>query len=209
MHAAECLHSITLYDSCVPKLWSQTIDTHRHEVREAIMDIAWALAVRHGPMSVSMSQVAQETGIGRATLYKYFPDVESILHAKHESHVLAHLAHLSELRERHAEPGQRLEAVAQGYAEIVHHRAQHGGLELSALTHRPERVAGADQELSALFRDLLKDAAGAGLVRTDMDPKELAAFIVHALGAAGTLPSKKAIHRLVNVTLSALKPVVP
>ena len=173
------------------------------------MDIAWALAVRDGPMSVSMSQVAQETGIGRATLYKYFPDVESILHARHESHVLEHLAHLSDLRERRSEPGQRLEAVALAYADIVYHRAQHGDLELSALAHRPERVVGAERELRALFGDLLADAAEAGLVRADTDPKELAVFVVHALSAAGTLPSKNAVHRLVTVTMSALTPVAP
>ena len=38
-----------------------------------------------------MSQVATETGIGRATLYKYFPDVEAILAAWHERQIARHL----------------------------------------------------------------------------------------------------------------------
>jgi AcrR family transcriptional regulator len=37
-----------------------------------------------------MSQIAAETGIGRATLYKYFPDVEAILVAWHERQVAEH-----------------------------------------------------------------------------------------------------------------------
>ena len=39
-----------------------------------------------------MSQIAEQTGIGRATLYKYFPDVEAILLAWHERQVTGHLA---------------------------------------------------------------------------------------------------------------------
>ena len=54
----------------MPKLWTETIEEHRREVREAILDAAWALAAEHGPLSVTMSQVAQAAGIGRATLYK-------------------------------------------------------------------------------------------------------------------------------------------
>ena len=48
------------------------------------METAGRLAISHGLLSVTMSQVAEEAGIGRATLYKYFPDVESILAVWHE-----------------------------------------------------------------------------------------------------------------------------
>jgi AcrR family transcriptional regulator len=48
-----------------------------------------------------MSQIAAEaSGIGRATLYKYFPDVESILRAWHERQVGAHLHQLHAARKR-------------------------------------------------------------------------------------------------------------
>ena len=39
-----------------------------------------------------MSQIAKDTGIGRATLYKYFPDVESILRAWHQRQIDEHLS---------------------------------------------------------------------------------------------------------------------
>jgi AcrR family transcriptional regulator len=35
-----------------------------------------------------MSQIAEETRVGRATLYKYFPDVDAILVAWDERHVI-------------------------------------------------------------------------------------------------------------------------
>ena len=188
-------------------MWSETIESHRVEVREALMEAAWTLALVHGPMSVTMSQIAEEAGIGRATLYKYFPDVASILHARHERHAAEHLARLVELRDATPDPTRRLKVVAGAYAEVCFHRAQHGTVELSALAHAPERVAGAEKQLLELFEELLVDAARAGDVRVDAPSGELALYCVHALAAAGQMPSRAAVQRLVSVTLAALEPV--
>ena len=67
----------------MPRIWADTIDTHRRQVTDAILDATAELIAEHGPMSVAMSAIAERAGIGRATLYKYFPDVESILVAWH------------------------------------------------------------------------------------------------------------------------------
>lgn len=192
----------------MPKLWSDTIKTHRHQVRAAIMDTSWALATQHGPMTVTMSQVAAQAGIGRATLYKYFPDVESILHAKHAEHVRKHLDRLSELRDQIEDPTARLNAVAHAYAEMCHHRAAHGTLELSALTHQPEHVAGPELQLHDLFQSLITDAAEAGTIRSDIAPDELATYCLYALGAARDV-SQAAVARVVAVVLSGLRPESP
>ena len=170
------------------------------------MESTWGLATRHGPMSVTMSRIAQETGIGRATLYKYFPDVESILHAQHEKHVLAHLQRLTELRDRTADPGERLEAVARAYAQICHRRADHGSVELSTLTHQAERLEGAEKKLLALFEDVIAVGMTAGTVRVGPTAAELALYCVHALGAASKLPSQAAVQGLVDVVLAGVRP---
>jgi AcrR family transcriptional regulator len=75
----------------MPKLWNETIDAHRRDVREAILDTTATLVAGHGLLSVTMSQIAEKTGIGRATLYKYFPDVEAILLAWHGRQIASHL----------------------------------------------------------------------------------------------------------------------
>jgi AcrR family transcriptional regulator len=59
------------------------VETHRQEVREAILDATGSLVQSRGLLAVTMSDIAEATGIGRATLYKYFPDVETILSAWH------------------------------------------------------------------------------------------------------------------------------
>jgi len=153
-----------------------------------------------------MSQIAEQTGIGRATLYKYFPDVEAILHAWHERHVTDHLAHLTELKGQDGDAVERLEAVLQAYARICHYRERHGTEELGALLHRGEQVTRAQQQLLDLFRDLLAEVAASGNLRDDVAPDELASYCLHALSAASSLPSEAAVRRLVAVTLAALRP---
>lgn len=76
-------------------LWNETIEAHRAAVRDAILETTAALVDRHGLASVTMSQIAETTGIGRATLYKYFPDVDSILLTWHEREVTRHLDFLA------------------------------------------------------------------------------------------------------------------
>jgi AcrR family transcriptional regulator len=191
----------------VPKLWSETIETHRREVGDAILDTTAALVAEHGLRAVTMSQIAEETGIGRATLYKYFPDVEAILVAWHERHVLDHLERLARVRDQAGGGGDSLEAVLEAYALIAYERAQeHHGTDLVALVHQGQHMARAQHQLSHFIQDLLPDAVRTGRVRADITPAELTNYCLHALGAASNLPSRAAVYRLVMVTLAGLRP---
>jgi AcrR family transcriptional regulator len=196
-----------MYTWVVPKLWNETIQAHRRAVRNAILETTAALVSEHGLTSVTMSRIAEKAGIGRATLYKYFPDVEAILLAWHERQIAGHLEHLAEVRDRAGEAGQRLEAVLEAYALLSHERFshEHPGPELAALLHQGAHVARAHQQLIDLIRDLLTEAAEASDVRDDVAPDELASYCLHALAAAGCLPSKAAVRRLVTVTLAGLR----
>lgn len=190
----------------MPKLWTDTIETHRRTVRDATIEATAGLVAEHGLRGVTMSQIAEATGIGRATLYKYFPDVEAILLAWHEREVSAHLEQLAQARDAAADARGRLEAVLEAYALIAHESRGHHDSELAALLHRDEQVARAEQHLRSMMRQLLADAAAAGDVRDDIGPDELASYCLHALSAASSLPSRGAVRRLVAVTLAGLRP---
>jgi AcrR family transcriptional regulator len=193
-----------LHTSAVPRLWDKTIEAHRREVHSAILDTAATLVAEHGLLSVTMSRIAEETGIGRATLYKYFPDVEAILLAWHERQVAGHLEHLAELRSRPGEAGQRIGAVLEAYA--THAKRGHHDAELATLLHRDERIGRAQRQLHDMIRDLLTEGVRTGAVRDDVAPDELASYCLHALDAAAGLPSTAAVRRLVKVTLAGLRP---
>jgi AcrR family transcriptional regulator len=186
----------------MPKLWNETIETHRHDVREAILDATMALVAEHGPLAVTMSQIAEQTGIGRATLYKYFVDVEAILVAWHDRQVSHHLAQLAELRHQPGDAWSRLQAVLEAFAVIRH---EHHDPDLAALVHRGEHLGHAHRHLTDLIAGLLTEAAADGRVREDVTPSELAVYCIHALAAAASLPSRPAVLRLVQVTLAGVR----
>ena len=140
----------------VPKLWNDTIEAHRREVRDAILDATAALVHEHGLAAVTMSQIAADTGIGRATLYKYFPDVEAILVAWHERHVGGHLEHLSQLATEAGSARARLGAVLEAYAMIMHHR------------HEPELSSAIRDGFLTKRREALRSVLDRGVSRGDL-----------------------------------------
>jgi AcrR family transcriptional regulator len=190
----------------MPRLWTETIEAHRREVHDAILDTTVALVAERGLRSVTMSQIAEETGIGRATLYKYFSGVEAILFAWHERQITGHLEYLAEVRDRAGDAGERLGAVLEAYALISHESRGHHDSELAAFLHRDGQVARARQQLRGMIRDLLAEGAETGALRDDVSPDELASYCLHALSAASSLPSKAAVRRLVTITLAGLHP---
>jgi hypothetical protein len=57
-----------------------------------------------------------------------------------------------------------------------------------------------------MVEDLLAEAAQSGDVRGDIVSGELANHCLHALTAAGALPSEAAVHRLVTRTFTGVRP---
>lgn len=169
---------------------------------------SWAIEIsitpaEHGLRGVTMSHIAEQAGIGRATLYKYFPDVESILVAWHERQISEHLKLLVDMRDRATTATAAMRAVLDAYALIFYERC---GSQLAELLHRGEHVNHAHHHLHAFVRDLITQAVQEGSVRTDTPTDELATFCIRAISAAGDLRTKAAVRRLVTLILSGLEP---
>ncbi|MGD9527442.1 MAG: TetR/AcrR family transcriptional regulator [Pseudonocardia sp.] len=187
----------------MPKLWTDAIDSHRRVVRDAALDAAAELLAERGPRGVTMSKLAETAGIGRATLYKYFPDVDAVLRAWHEREVAAHLAQLVALRDAPGTPIERLEAVLRAYASLA--RRSHAADELAAPLHADDHVARGRHQVQDLVGDLLSAATRAGDVREDVPVAELAAFCLHALAAAGPDAPEPVVRRLLLLITSAIR----
>jgi AcrR family transcriptional regulator len=186
----------------VPRLWNETIESHRREVREAITETAATLVFEHGLRGVTMSQIAERAGIGRATLYKYFPDVDSILHEWNASQVDSHLKHLAEIRDAAGDPEDRLVAVLNAYAHIV--QRSHDS-ELVKFLHPDQQIADAQRQLHDMIKQLITEGVRQGQLRDDVHAAELANYCLHALTGAATLTTQAAIKRLVTVILDGLR----
>lgn len=187
----------------MPKLWSETISRHRQEVRDAIVRATVGLVGEHGLSAVSMSQIAAAVGIGRATLYKYFPDVGSVLRAWHEKNVNQHLQHLEHVRAAAGgDAGKQLEAVLHAYAVMVYERPS--GTDLAAAIHQERSVTDATRRLRGFLSGLIEAARVSAPPKNAATTSELANYCVHALAAASEAPSPDAAHRLARITVTAV-----
>lgn len=185
-------------------MWADTVESHRDQVRTAVLDALDDLVASKGLLGVTMSQLASTTGIGRATLYKYFGDVEDVLTAWHHRHVAGHLAALRGVAEGSEEPADRLRLVLEAYGRICQERGRHGADSLVAALHQGDQADSYEEQLRNLLVGLLSDAAAAGGVRDDVPLDELARYCLHALTAAGAADTTAATARLVTVVMSGL-----
>jgi AcrR family transcriptional regulator len=191
----------------MPRIWSATIETHRRAVRDAAVDVTATLVAKHGLRAITMSEIAERTGIGRATLYKYFPDVESILREWHEREINRHLEELTAARDHATGAAARLRAVLETFAAIAHRSHGDHDAELAALLHRnAQQVVAAERQVHGLVADVLKEGADAGVVRPDVSTDELATYCLHALAAARAARSRDAVKRLVELTVAGVSP---
>ena len=188
----------------MPRLWSETIDEHRRAVRDATLDATAALVAEQGLPAVTMSKIAEATGIARATLYRYFPDVQAVLLAWHERQIADHLEHLLQVSRQPGTAVERLATVLETYAHLSTH--DHGaGADVAAALHEGEHVAEGRRRLREFLQELIAEGVAAGDLRGDVPPAELATYCLHALGGARELPSSEAVRRLVTVTLGAVR----
>ncbi|HEX5087824.1 MAG TPA: TetR/AcrR family transcriptional regulator [Nocardioides sp.] len=190
----------------MPRLWTTTIETHRHEVRAAVVQATGQLVAERGLKGVSMSAIAQLAGIGRATLYRYYPDVDAILNAWHEDQVTGHVERLLAISEQAGPAIERLRRVLAAYAESRQHSSHEDAADLVASLHASQTVHHHLEQLTRVVEGLIETAARDGDARGDVPPAELATFALAAMSSAAHSKSKNAISRLLAVTFDALSP---
>jgi AcrR family transcriptional regulator len=191
-----------VYDADVPRLWTDTVEQHRAEVQDAILDSVASLAQTQGLAGVTMSELAERSGIGRATLYKYFSNIDAVLVAWHRRQVQRHLAQLRAARDGASEEDQ-LRAVLFAYAVTLR---EHHGSDLAAELHREDHVRRATAHLHEFVSDLVVAAAERGAVRLDVPPGELTSYALAAVTAAAGLRTRASVVRLVDLIVASLSP---
>ncbi len=194
------------YGRAVPRLWKDTIEEHRRDVRSAIVETTIDLVRDRGVRGVTMGLIAQRAGISRATLYKYFAGVDDILIDGHAEHVRRHLA---ELREACATAGSAREAVERlidRYAEICFRRSRSGAPDVAALVHDGDQHDKNADELRRLFVEAVRAAQEASEVRTDVAADLLAAFCLKAAEAASTVDTSRDAAAMSELVKERLAP---
>lgn len=167
--------------------------TERPGVRRGILDAAASVIAVRGP-ATSMAQIATAAGIGRATLYRYYPTREALVaglmrDALDEVVTSVEAAELEtvDVREGVARLGRAFLGTATRYAAIV----QFG-------VGNDDKPAGLEERLTRPVRDLLRRGVESGELRSDV-PAELHLELltglferVLGLVLAGRLPAERA-----------------
>ncbi|UVC06848.1 TetR/AcrR family transcriptional regulator [Rhizobium sp. TH2] len=185
----------------MPKTWGETLEGHREAVRQAVMEAALALASERGFQKVSMSDVAARAAITRATLYKYFSDVDSIFEEWHRSTVHSHLAQFAEIADGVGDPGEKLSEILEAYAMTVF---RHHGTRFASMLHRQDHARKAEASLVALIEKLVLAGARSGVFRKDIPPDELARFCHSSLSSAFMLSDERAVRMAAGLVQDAL-----
>jgi AcrR family transcriptional regulator len=184
----------------MPKLWTSTIEAHRNSVEQTIMEKTAELAATKGLANLTMAGIAQEAGIGRATLYKYFGDVHQILTTWHQRQIASHIAVLEDIRRKAETPTAALEGVLVAYGDILR---QHHGHVLAPMLHKQPHARQAHARLGSFIAELI--AAARPKPADSAAVKERAAFVLSAIGAAEAASSRATVQRLVKAILLGLE----
>jgi AcrR family transcriptional regulator len=135
---------------------SERADAARNRAR--VLEAAARLFGERDGREVTMEQIARAAGVGKATLYRRYPDVPSIAVAlldEHERELQEQLIRGDPPLGPGAPPGERLAAF---YRAMVMLLERHGHLALAAETGRRRYRTGAYGAWAAHVRALLADA---------------------------------------------------
>lgn len=167
--------------------WGRSLEDHRSRQRRTIYDATLALVAERGVSEVSMTDVARRAGIGRATLYKYFPSVEHVLAAMTLEEIRRERAALDRALDGVEDPLARIEVSVRflmGYFGTRRHREAAAVVSPYQLSPEAAReVTGALEELRGMLADMVHRAVERGALRPGPGAGFTAAALHHLLAA--------------------------
>lgn len=160
---------------------------------ERILDAARTCFSRFGLRKTAMEDIAREAELSRGTVYRYFPDKESLYRAVSQSETLRFLEEITQASSRLRSFESRIESVALAAMEFLNANPMNAAM---AATD-PEAFAAA---ISTNGRDLLalsiqaitpmvEEAIEAGELRRDLDPSRASEWIVRMVFSLISTPS--------------------
>jgi AcrR family transcriptional regulator len=156
---------------------------HHDELRVKILDAARELFVEEGVEAVSMRKIADKIGYSATTLYNYYQDKDSLLHALCE-------ADFGTLQEsfkkigRIVNPVERMRKLGQAYISFALQYPSHYRLMfMTPRVHREEPCneierGDPDQDAYAFLRATVVEGMAAGAFRDELDDPDLLSQIV-------------------------------
>ncbi|MFI5777642.1 TetR/AcrR family transcriptional regulator [Nocardia sp. NPDC051570] len=169
---------------------------------ERIITYAREAFAEHGPQA-PLDDIARRAGVGAGTLYRHFPHREALIEAVYRSTIEALSRRAFDLIDT-VPPGESLRLWLHAQVDYV--------MNERSLAVTLKAAIDRDSETFTLCSTLVADAAGAvlrsaqdaGLVRDDIEPRDVLR-LAHGIGAACEHAGREAADRLLAVAWDGLR----
>ncbi|WP_216900665.1 TetR/AcrR family transcriptional regulator [Nocardia alni] len=138
--------------------------TLRDRTEAAILDAAAEVLAARGP-AASMSEIATAAGLGRATLYRYFPTREALLAGLLDATIADLIARIADAELDTLPVDEALARLVRGFLTV--------GTKYTALLqpgNMPEKSVEVESQLTEPIRALLIRGIAEGALRPDVSP---------------------------------------
>ncbi len=102
----------------MPRIRAASIDQHKEQTRDALIDSAYKLIAEAGTADIPLAEIALAAGVGRTTFYEYFDDRDDVIAALVERELPDVISEIIDSVEV-TEPVARLGALAAATVRFV------------------------------------------------------------------------------------------
>lgn len=180
--------------------WSEARSSFKEDQRRAIAEAALAVLMHEGVPGLTMASLAKHAGISRQTLYRYFPDLDSVLAASVEGLPDAD-AEFRETILSQGDPRDQLRLLVDSVIDVSGHG--NGGIETFLAALPPEARAGVQAHRGRtvnLISDILMSLKRRRRSTYSGDPHLDAELILGLISAADDRSRARA-HQVIDLFL--------
>jgi AcrR family transcriptional regulator len=200
----------------MPKISAPTLEKHRAETLERLIDAFGELVMSKGYDAVSLADVAGKAGLARTAIYNYFPDREALLFAWTDREVTRTLANLERELAAARSCAEKLRRFV--HLQLVEFTARHlpPGKEVAQIlgpeTYR--RFMDHIEPVEKILRDILEEGVESREF-APLDPADTVPLVMACIGservplATRAHGVEEATERVTSFLLRALGPAAP
>ncbi len=171
--------------------------------RERLLDAAVRTFAHDGP-NVTLDAIAKEAGVGIGTLYRHFPSRESLVEAAYRNE-LARLCDAAAELLQTMPPDQATRTWMDRFIDYMTTKRGMADALRAVIASGGNPYAESRDRLITAFTMLLRAGAGAGTIRSDVEPADVLASLSGVSLAAGEPAQRDQAGRLLDLLIDALR----